>query len=250
MPGHFASKPLFAKLPKLMVQLCCGQIAAGARFQFVELATGRAHVIILPSPNRWQTIIVDAPKNPFRLEMTGGNSSSWLAAGQSEELGRLSFYALFLLDHGVEILLAGLFLFALLAASGAIATRNGFWRRGFAELFILLISFFALEQVWSARNFDATGYTRQLHKNWAAYFTSIGDPASAELHLHEALWLQPGDPETFVTLANIIFHDPNLEKNDARQQAVSALEAALQWEPNSPAIKNQLHDIAQPRKNF
>ncbi len=242
-PGHFVSQPLSATLPELNIQLCCDPGTNGISLQLVEQQTGR---IIKLSPKiigRWHTITIAAPRNPFRLEITDQSRDSWVAVGEIQEMGRLSYYALLLLNHAVAILLTGLLLCVLLAGFSVACHRAGFWRDGFAEFLVLLLALIALAGVWLARNFDTAEFTRKLHQRWAAHFESEGDLRSAELHFRESLWLKPDDPETFTNLANAILRDPGLEKDKARAEAALDYEAALRLKPDSPEIKNQLRAL-------
>jgi tetratricopeptide (TPR) repeat protein len=85
-----------------------------------------------------------------------------------------------------------------------------------------------------------------LHKKLAVEFTSTGDLRSAEMHFRAALWLQPDDPETFCHLANALLHDSNLEKNQAREEAVSDYKVALRLKPDFMEAKNQLRALGVP----
>ena len=115
MTGHFVSKPLDATLPKLSVKLYCGPGTQGVRFQLVEQTTGRSIELRPEITGRWHTIIVTAPRNPFRLEITNQNQNSWVAVGDMNEMGRLSYDALGLLHYAVVVLLIGLCLCVWLA---------------------------------------------------------------------------------------------------------------------------------------
>ncbi len=191
---HFVSQPISARLPKLMVQLGCGADTNGISVQLVE-ASGRVTGLRPEISGRWQTLIVDAPPNPFRLEIKNQNPNSWIAVGEIKELGRFSFFAQRLLDHAVLVLSAGLGLCIILA--GAAMSRAGLklGHEGFVWLLVLMVVLLALAGVWSWRSFNAAEYACALHKKWAVEFSAVGHPGRAELHLREARWLQPDDAE-------------------------------------------------------
>ena len=152
MTGHFVSKPLDATLPKLSVKLYCGPRMDGVRFQLVEQTTGRSIELRPEITGRWHTIIVTAPRNPFRLEITNQNHAAGVAVGEISELGRLSDYALRLLNQAVRILLSGLCLSVFLSGSSVIRgiRAGGFFRAGsYIELLFLLAGAAALVWVWS-----------------------------------------------------------------------------------------------------
>ena len=239
-PGSFVSKPLSATLPKLIVSVCCGSNLENISLEFVETSTGRKTELSPKMAGRWHTLIVTAPKNPFRLEITSKGRDSWVAVGEIKEMGRLSCYALALINHAVAVLLLGLFLLACAAGSGALHQKILFSDGSFAEFFILPIALIAIACVWSARNFDATEMSGKLHKTWAVFRASVGDLPGVEMHLREALCLQPDDPETLDTLADFILRDPGLEKNKARQQAVLYYEAALRLKPDYTEARQHL----------
>lgn len=244
--GAFVSQPLSAALPKLVIPVGCGTSLEGIRLQLVEQQTGRRTELNPKARGRWQTIIVTAPANPFRLEITNQNPNSWVAVGDLSEMGRLSYAALLLLDHAAGILVVGLCLCVWLTGLAVVRRGIGIGDDGFVEMLILLVALVALAKVWSGRNFDAKALACNLHKNLAVEFTSTGDRRSAEMHFHAALWLQPDDPETFCHLANALLHDSSLEKNQAREEAVSDYKAALRLKPDSLEAKNQLRALGAP----
>ena len=92
--GHFVSKPLCATLPKLSLKLCCEPSLEGISLQLVEPSTGPSIELHPEITGRWQTIMVSAPQNPFRLEVTNQNHDVWVAVGEINQWGRLSDYAL------------------------------------------------------------------------------------------------------------------------------------------------------------
>jgi hypothetical protein len=156
--GHFVSKLLCATLPKLSLKLYCEPRLEGVSFQLVEQATGRRIELHPTITGRWQTIMVSAPQNPFRLEVTNQNHDAWVAVGEINQWGRLSYYALWLLNHAVVILLAGLGLGVLLSGWGVVRCIIGgslFSNHGWIELLVLLAGLVALVWVWLGRNFDA-----------------------------------------------------------------------------------------------
>jgi hypothetical protein len=241
--GSFVSKSLSAALPKLIIPVGCGTNLKGIRLQLVEQQTGRRIELKLRTPGRWQTIIVTTPANPFRLEITYQNQNSWVAVGDMNEMGRLSYYALLLLGHAAGVLLVGLCLCVLLAGFAVVRRGVGLGNGGFAEFLVLLVALVALAKVWSGRNFDATGLACKLHKELAGEFAATGDPQGAEMHWRAVLWLQPDDPETFCNLANVILHDPGLEKNQAREQAVLYYKAALRLKPDYVEARQHLDQL-------
>jgi hypothetical protein len=121
--GAFVSQPLSAALPKLVIPVGCGTSLEGIRLQLVEQQTGRRTELNPKARGRWQTIIVTAPANPFRLEITNQNPNSWVAVGDLSEMGRLSYAALLLLDHAAGILVVGLCLCVWL--TGLAVVRRG-----------------------------------------------------------------------------------------------------------------------------
>jgi hypothetical protein len=156
--GHFVSKPLCATLPKLSLKLCCGPGLEGVGLQLVEPSTGRSIKLHPEITGWWQTIMVSAPQNPFRLEVTNQNHDVWVAVGEINQWGRLSYYAHLLLNHAVAILLAGLGLGVLLSGLSvvrAIIGKSFISNHGWVELLLLLAGLVALVWVWSGRNFDA-----------------------------------------------------------------------------------------------
>ena len=158
MTGHFVSKPLCSTLPKLSLKLYCEPRLEGVSFQLVEQFSGRRIDLHPDITGRWQTILVSAPQNPFRLVVTNQNHDAWVVVGEINQWGRLSGYALWLLNHAVVILLAGLGLSVLLSGWGVVRCITGksfFSNHGWVELLVLLAALVALAWVWSERNFDA-----------------------------------------------------------------------------------------------
>lgn len=238
--GSFVSQPLSAALPVLIIPVGCGTNLEGIHLRLVEGLTGRRSELIPKPTGRWQTLIVTAPANPFRLEITDQNPDSWVAVGDLNEMGRLSYGALRLLDHAAGVLWFGLGLCVLL--TGMAVVRRGMHPGvdGFVEILVLLVALIALAGVWSGRNFDATGLACKLHKELAGEFVSAGNRQEAEMHWRAALWLEPDDPETFCNLADAILHDPGLEKKPAREQAVRYYQAALRLKPDDAEARQCL----------
>jgi hypothetical protein len=243
--GHFISEPISARLPKLNIQLCCGPGTNGIHLQLVELPTGRAVELIPQVIGRWHTVIVAAPRNPFRLEITDQSHDSWVAVGEIQEMGRWSAGAQWLLNRAVIILLAGLCLCVVLAARNVLRHGTILGGSAFPEFLILPAALMTLWFVWRAWNFDVTGFDCQFHKQLAAQLVRQHNFTGAELHFREALWRQPDDAETFTNLANAILHDPVLEKKQARAEATADYEAALRLKPDSTEIKNQLRSLRE-----
>ncbi|HEY5043134.1 MAG TPA: hypothetical protein VIK53_14165 [Verrucomicrobiae bacterium] len=238
--SSFVSQPLSATLPILMVPICCGTNLQDTLIQLVEETTGRKITVQPEMAGRWQTLIVTAPQNPFRLEITAKNRDAWVAVGDIEEMGRLSYCAMLLLKHAVVILLAGLLLFLSVAGFSALRQEKVFSGDSLADFIIALTGLAAVVLVCSARSFDGTEMADKLQKAWAVRSVSANDLAGAELHFREALWLQPDDPETLAALADTILRDPSREKNQARNQAVRYYEAALRLKPDDAEARQQL----------
>ena len=159
LTGHFVSQSLNATLPKLSVTLFCGPETDGVGIQLVEQTTGRRIELRPKITGRWHTIIVPAPRNPFRLEITDQNHNVWLAVGEISELGFLSDFALRLLNRAAGVLLAGLGLVVVLSGSSVVRgiSRGNFFRGGGGlELLVLSAGLTALVWVWSGRN-DGAG---------------------------------------------------------------------------------------------
>lgn len=243
--GVFISRPLSAALPKLIVPVCCGPGQEGIRLQFVEQQTARAIELHPETSGRWHSLIVSAPHNPFRLEIADQSRHSWVAVGEIQELGRLSFYTLSLLDHAVAVLLAGLGLWVLLAGISVARRGMGLDNGGLVEGLIFLAGLIALAGVWTERNFDPAGLTSKLYQVLAVDCVRRGDLPGVERHLRQALWQQPDNPEAFVTLANVIQCDPAWETNRAREQAVLYYEAALRLKPDDAEARQQLNKTLQ-----
>ncbi len=191
--GHFVSLPLSASLPKLTIQLYRGT-ARGVVIQFKE-TSGRTIELHPQIANYWQTLIVDAPQSPFRLEIKNPNADAPVAIGEIKELGRLSVAAQHLISCAVRILFVGLLLCVVLAGVELARSAVSFGCEEAAWLLILLMALVALAEVWSWRDVNATEYALALQKYWGVQWASAGFPGRAELHLHEALWLRPNDAE-------------------------------------------------------
>ncbi len=243
--GSFISRPISDALPKLILPLCCGTNLGGIIIQLIEEQSGRAIDLHPQTTGRWHTLIVTAPRNPFRLKITDQNPDSWVAVGDLQELGRFSYYALLLLDHAVAVLMAGLGLCVLLAGSAVVRRGSGSANGAFAEWLVILTALAVLACVWSGRNFDATQLNVKLHQTWAHGFILVGDLPEAEMHLRDVLWLQPHNPETLVALANVLLADTSLEKSRAREQAVLYYEAAVRLKPDYAEARQRLNQTRQ-----
>ncbi len=244
-PSTFVSQPLSATLPKLVLPLGCGTNPGGIRLQLVEQQTGRTIELHPETAGRWHTLIIDAPRSPFRLKITDPNQHSWVAVGDIQESGRLSYYALVLLNHAVTVLLAGLGLCVFLAGSAVVRRAISPGGGAFVELPVALIGLLILVFVWSGRNFDVTELNIKLRISLALGFTQNGNRPEAEMNLRNVLWLQPDNPETFVMLANVILEDPAWEPNRAREQAVVYYQAALRLRPDYVEARQQLDKMLQ-----
>jgi len=241
--GNFLSQRLFATLPVLRIQLCCGRDTNDLRLILVEQPTSRKIVLAPGVSGRWHAITVATPQSPFRLEVTDQNSNSWVAVGEIQEMGFLSARVRGLLNHAPGVLLAGLCLCIVMAGWGLIRQSTLFSSSGLLEFLVLLAALLALFSVWPWRDFDAVAFDCRLHKQLAFEFMSDGNWRSAELHFREALWRRPKDPEAFAGLANALLHDSSLAPDKARAEAVSDYKAALRLEPDSVEIKNRLRAL-------
>jgi tetratricopeptide (TPR) repeat protein len=209
----------------------------------VEASTGRATELRPKIYGRWHSLIVSAPKNPFRLEITDQSLRSWVAVGEIQELGRLSFYTLLLRDQAVTVLLAGLGLWVVLAGRSVIGRGLAPGAGGFVGWLIFLAGLMALTCVWSGRHINPAAVAGKLYQGWAIDCERQGDLPGAERHWRQALWQQPDNPEALATLANIILRDPAREPNQAREQAVWYYEAALRLKPGYAEAQQQLDRI-------
>jgi len=159
LTGHFVSQPLQATRTRLSLKVFCGPTTEGVSLQLAEPVSGRRIDLVPRIPGHWQTLIVPAPRNPFRLEVTCQNRETWVAVGDIEELGRLSAYARSLLNQAVTVLLTGLGLSVLL--SGSTVFRRGIFSNHFfstgnlVEWLVFLAGLVALGWVWCERNFTA-----------------------------------------------------------------------------------------------
>lgn len=191
--SHFVSLPLSPHLPKLIIQLYRGT-APGVLFQFVE-ASGQTIELHPQINDQWQSLILNAPPGPFRLEIKNPNTNAPVAVGEIEELGRFSVAAQNLISCATWILFAGLFLCVILAGVRLAGSVVFFGNETVIWLLILLMALGALAGTWCWRGLNATDYTIALQKYWGAQWASAGFPGRAELHLREALWLRPNDAE-------------------------------------------------------
>ncbi len=117
------------------------------------------------------------------------------AAKINAPTGRGSTAALWLVDHAVFFLCAGLFLSALLAASAlrqpGISPRNS----GLAWLCVLLLALTVGIGAFCYRGVDRMSYAASLHKKLAMVYANSGRTTDALIHFRAALALQPGDVE-------------------------------------------------------
>jgi hypothetical protein len=191
-----------------------------------------------------QTVVIDAPTESFRIEVSDHSQTAWVAVGEIKELGRQGAWARSLINHGVAFLIIGLGLFVGLTLSAWL------WRKyspAADQVFLLLaviVSLSAFVGVWSARKLSAAEVTSALQQNWAKNYAKNGDAAGVARHLRLALWLQPNNPAALVGLANCVLQDSSLEKNLAHVQAVAYLEAALRLQPQAESIRKQLAELS------
>lgn len=192
MAGHFVSRPMTTCLPELSVQLYRGTAETKIRL----VGTGGRTVDLHPQfTDRWETLVVAAPPQPFVLTVENATANAPVAIGEIKELGIFSVWSQNLVNHGVLILSIGLLLGLLLAAVAVSRPGISFANEGLAWLFVLIVAITALLGAVCWRNFDGNEYAVMLHKKLAVDFASAGHPARAELHLREALWLWPDDAE-------------------------------------------------------
>jgi hypothetical protein len=201
--GSFASKPMTASLPKLSVQIFGGAMA-DMTLRLVD-DSGCKIELHPQHSDRWETLFVDAPDRPFRLEIQKFSAGPYapVAIGEIKELGRCSVLAQDLLGRAVLILSAGLLLLVFLASAEMARPGISFGNEGFVWLLVLLAGITTLSGAWLARDFDATASTVALQKKCAGEFAAAGQPARAELHLREALWLRPDDAEAKKELGSL-----------------------------------------------
>jgi len=198
--SHFLSQPIFARLPKLSLQIYRGPVPDGVIIQFVE-ASGR-HIELHPRfIDQWQTLVVDTPASPFRLEINNSNLGVPVAIGDIKELGRFSVLAENLVQRAaMPILWVGLSLCLILIILAMMRSKQliGNSAPWLAALIIYLVT---LIMIWQLRNSNGTAYAVSMHKELAAVYTKIQNPLRAKLHLQEALWLQPNDVDAQKKLA-------------------------------------------------
>lgn len=103
--------------------------------------------------------------------------------------------ALFLVDHAVTVLCAGLFWCALLAAWTLRRPGISLRTDGLAWLVVLIIALTLGIGAFCCRGLDRTSYTVSLHKKLALVFANAGRTPEALGQLQAALRLQPGDAE-------------------------------------------------------
>ena len=243
--GRFISETISPTRPEFAMQLCCGSDTNGIRVQLVEQSSGLTTEVRPKAFGRWETVTVAAPKNPFRVEITGNDRNSLVAVGEIQELGRWSVGARWVQDRAAAALLDGLGLYLLLLGRSVIRHRAIAGEQGFPEFAAVLAAVMALWLVWLARNFDVSAFDCRLHKELGSQFAAEGKPASAELHFREALWRQPDDPVTFVRLGDVILHDPRLTPEQARAEARVDYQTAWHLAPASLEIQKRLRETDQ-----
>ena len=209
--GHFMSRPMSTPLPNLSVQVYCG--SSDAKIRLME---GDGHAVELHPhySDRWETLIVDAPRHPFVLSVENVTAGTPVAVGEIKELGRFSVYAQSLIDHAVLILCIGLGLCAVLAVLALARPGVTFANEGLPWLLILLLALTAIAGAVCWRNFNSNEFSFRLQVDWAVRYADHGHPSRAELHLREALWLQPDNAQAQKELAILQAgpHEPLPEK--------------------------------------
>jgi hypothetical protein len=212
MAGHFVSRPMSTSLPKLSVQVYRG--SPEVKIRLTE--TGGSPVELHPQfSDRWETLIVDAPRHPFVLSVENVAAGTPVALGEIKELGRFSVYAQNLIDHAVLILCIGLGLCTVLAVLAMLRPGVTLANEGLPWLLILLFTLPVLAAAICWHNFDGNTFSFGLQIDWAVRYASHGHPSRAELHLREALWLQQDNAQAQKELAILQAgpHEPLPEKN-------------------------------------
>jgi hypothetical protein len=189
--GRFVSQPLTATLPRLEMQLLCLPPTEAASIELVETASGRRFPVRPRVFGRWDTVIVDTPPSPFRVEITAWSPAAAVAVGDVKELGRLSGCARALIQHGVEMLLAGLSLMVALAGWAVYRRRADFSPYPAIRWLALAVAVAAWVGVWLARHAGAPRLTSELYANCAQHAVQNGHPKEASQLLREARWLEP-----------------------------------------------------------
>jgi len=202
----FISQPMSASMPKLILELATGP---ATREISVQLVSASGHIVnIKPEKSRrWQTLVVDAPGNPFRLEIKDQSTDSWVAVGDIKEFGRFSGAIRTLVLCAAKVLLIGLGICVLLAFAGFMGPGVWYSKERLVWLLFLLVLLASLAGAWRWRNFDTAEYAGVLNQKWAAEFLSEGQTERAALHLHEALWLNPDSAAAAKSLAALAAPD-------------------------------------------
>jgi hypothetical protein len=241
--GEFSSQNIAPTFPKIMLPVLFSTESPDIKIQLVT-ASGHTTAVRPAQFGCWQTVVIDAPTESFRIEVSDHSQTAWVAVGEIKELGRQGAWARSLINHGVAFLIIGLGLFVGLTLSA------WFWRKYLPaadQVFLLLaviVSLSAFVVVWSARNLSAAEVTSALQQNWAKNYAKNGDAAGVARHLQLALCLQPNNPAALIGLANCVLQDSSLEKNLAHVQAVAYLEAALRLQPQAESIRKQLAELS------
>jgi len=210
--GHFVSRPMSTSLPKLSVQVYRG--SPDVKIRLAE-AGGRPVELHPQYSDRWETLIVDAPRHPFVLSVENAAAGAPVAIGEIKELGRFSVYAQNLIDHAVPVLCIGLGLCAVLAALAMARPGVTLANEGLPWLLILLITLPAIAVAICRRNVNSNEFSFRLQIEWAVRYAAHGHPGRAELHLREALWLQQDNALAQKELGILQTgpHEPLPEKN-------------------------------------
>jgi hypothetical protein len=188
--GKFISRDITASLPDILLPVVCGPDSAGVSVRLVD-AAGRVTRLPLQNTSAWQTLSVKAPDRPFRVEIEHRQPGSWVAVGGIKEAGRFYGLVRFFLRCAVAVFVAGLFGLGLLTFAGLRGTAGQ--PRDLRPLLAWLVLLAALAAAWDWRDASGVQYAAEMHKSWAAQFAAEGQRARAIIHLHEALWLDPGD---------------------------------------------------------
>ena len=132
-----------------------------------------------------------------------------VAAKINAPTGRGSTAALFLVDHAVTVLGAGLFLCALLAAGALRRPGISLRAEGLAWVCVLLVAVTVGMGAFCWRGVDRTSYAVSLHKKLAVVFANSDRTPDALVQLQAALRLLPGDAEALKEMEILQARNPH-----------------------------------------
>jgi len=116
-------------------------------------------------------------------------------ADKAKPAGRFSAATLWLVDHAVVVLCAGLVLGLVLAAGALRQPGVSLQNEGLGWVCVLLIAIAAGVGAFSLRETNRVNYAISLHERLALYYTKGGRNADATIHLREVLRLKPDDAQ-------------------------------------------------------